>query len=45
LIAAATIIATWRNPRTGSKVTIRRMSTAAAPVPAIEAGEVPVGIS
>ena len=44
-ITAATIIAMWRNPRTGSKVTIHRMITDAVPDPAIGAGEAPIGIS
>jgi len=45
LITATTIIAMWLNPRTGSKVTIRRMITVAAPDPAIGAGEAPIRIS
>jgi hypothetical protein len=44
-ITAATIFAMWRNPRTGSKVTIHRMITDAAPDPAIGAGEAPIRIS
>jgi hypothetical protein len=35
----------WRNPLTGSKVTIHRMITDAAPDPAIGAGEAPIRIS